>query len=120
MKNDIEAYCSRICGLPGDTDEVFEKDLKIMAGLRKKYGDKLTIWPTSFRVFPGSYMYDHPEEFGITFSYFPGTDIQSEFFIDGLSRDKVNKRIDRIRTEIPEKPIEHHKSNLKNRFIKRS
>jgi|WetSurSiteA1Bulk_404760.scaffolds.fasta_scaffold00418_12 hypothetical protein len=120
MKNDVEAYCSRICGLPGDTDEVFEKDLKIMIGLRKKYGDKLTIWPTSFRVFPGSYMYNHPEEFGITFSYFPGTDIQSEFFIDDLSREIVDKRLERIRKEIPEKPIAHHKSNFKNRFIKRS
>jgi len=103
ISNDVDVFCNMIIGLPGETDQEFEKSFKVMEYLKNKYGEKLTYWPTTFRVFPGSYMYHNPEKFGISYSYWENTDLPKQYFVEGINKDKVNKRMELIFKTFPVK-----------------
>ena len=117
MENDIDVFCNMIIGLPNEDEIEFEKTISVIETLTIKYGSKISFWPTSFRVFPGSYMYYNPKKFGITYSYWDDTDIPKEYFIEGLTKDIVDKRIEYISTNFPSKLI--YSMNNKSILIKR-
>jgi len=120
IRNDVDVYCNIIVGLPGETEEEFENHFKIMEILRKKYNNKVTFVPIPFRIFPGSYMYNNPEKFDITFTYWKDTDIPKDFFIEGLNIDIVKDRIKKINQAFPPKPIPYHDEKHKTILIRRS
>lgn len=115
----VTVYCTRIVGFPGETEEEFNNDFKILESLKRKYKDKIVFWASALRIFPGSYMYYNPEKFGITYSFWKDTDIPKDYFIEGIDADTVEERIKKIRTAFPPEDVACYNKD-QNILIRRS
>lgn len=95
-----------ICGMPEETEEKHLETFEVIEDLIEKYGDLITLAPTPIKVFPGSKMYFHPDEFGIKFRYWSEDiinkywkyNIKNEFpeFIDLIKKIPFTFSIDNI------------------------
>jgi radical SAM superfamily enzyme YgiQ (UPF0313 family) len=107
-----------IIGMPGDTEESVNYLVKMCENLKNKYGEFYNIIPTIYKCYPGSEIYNYPERFGITLSYWDKIyadelpevadlilSIPKTFNVDKLSREYAIKILNMIRKRWPTKGI---------------
>lgn len=67
VKYNLEASCSMIIGIPGETEADREASYKLIEEL-SSYGDKVTILgPQLFRLYPGGAIFEEVKKYGIKF-----------------------------------------------------
>jgi radical SAM superfamily enzyme YgiQ (UPF0313 family) len=109
IENGVDVYSNQIVGFPGETEDDLKETIKIMEKLRNLYGYKINFWPIPFRIFPGSYMYNHPEQFGISYTYWNNTNIPKNFSVKDLTKENVDFWLHEMENNFPEKIIQFHR-----------
>lgn len=96
---EILATVGLIVGMPGETDEEFNKTLNTAKYINDKYGKYVDISPVIFKMYPNSDHYNNPDKYGITFKYWEDSDIPKSFEIEGMSPDSVVSRLQTLQDE---------------------
>jgi len=96
---EILATVGLIIGMPGETDEEFDKTLNTAKYINDKYGEYVDISPILFKIYPNSDHYNNPGKYGITFKYWENLDIPKSFEIENVSSDSVINRLQKIQDE---------------------
>jgi len=99
VEQGIVAMVGLIVGMPGETDEEFNKTLTMAKQINHKYNKLVSINPVMFKIYPNSDHYINPDKYGIKFSNWDEIDIPKSFEMEGISHDSVTNRMTQLQTE---------------------